>query len=137
MKLNCAPSCYTCDQLHVELRCPLDPNATDALYDGDLDRMFENIVTNPIYEQFQPTVLSRPQYAPGDGPENATYQLGIWLVQFENIATPSEAERLIELGAARGYERSADVGDEQDDGTFTDLVNEGRTSTNTVSAHRL
>lgn len=133
MHLNCAPFCQTCEKMHIDYRCPLDPNATDALYPGDLNPLFEHIVTAPEYQQYQPIVLSRPDYAKGDGPTTANYSLGMWLVQFDNMSTPEECQRLIELGALEGYERSADVGEELEDGTYNDSINEGRTSTNAVS----
>jgi len=115
---------------HVETRCPLDPEAKDALEPGDLNKMFERIVTDPYYKQFEPVVLSRPDYAPGDTPETADYKIGLWMVMFENALSDEEADRLIELGGVRGYERSSDVGVEKEDGTFTQNVNKGRTSTN-------
>lgn len=131
MKLQCGPVCQSCDMMHVETRCPLDPEATEALGPGDLNKMFENIVTDPYYKQFEPVVLARPDYAPGDGPETATYKVGsIWMIQFDNAMSSEEADRLIELGGARGYERSADVGNEKSDGTFDTLVSSGRTSEN-------
>jgi len=132
MTFYCGPVCNSCELTHVETRCPLDPNATDALYPGDLNKMFERIVSDPHYNQFNPTVLSRPEYAPGDGPENATYQLGPWLMTFDNMVSPDEAKRIIELGAQSGFERSEDVGKEQPDGTYDSFRNAGRTSTNTV-----
>ncbi|GAX16815.1 prolyl 4-hydroxylase [Fistulifera solaris] len=130
MELQCAPACRTCEQLHVETRCPLDENAIDALYPGDLDRMFERIITEPELQQYGPVVLSRPSYAPGDGPNNATYNIGIWMIQFENALSEEEADRMIELGGIKGYERSKDVGEKQPDGTYQAHVNTGRTSTN-------
>lgn len=132
MHLNCGPVCFSCDVLHVEARCPLDPHVKDAFAEpGDLNDMFERIITDPYYLQFQPVVLSRPDYAPGDTAENATYKVSsIWMVMFENFATAEEAARLIELGGIEGFDRSADVGEEKVDGTFDALVNSGRTSTN-------
>jgi prolyl 4-hydroxylase len=115
---------------HVETRCPLDPDAKDALSPGDLDEMFERIITEPYYQQFEPKVLSRPEYAPGDSAETADYKIGIWMIQFEKAATEEEADRLIELGGFLGYERSSDVGEELEDGTHDKYVNTGRTSTN-------
>jgi hypothetical protein len=99
---------------------------------GDLNRMFERIVTDPAYQAYQPKVLSRPSYADGDTPETADYKIGLWMVQFDTAVTDEEADRLVELGATEGYERSSDVGEEQPDGTFTAYVNEKRTSTNSV-----
>lgn len=108
----------------------MDPEAKDALQPGDLDKMFERIVTDPYYKQFEPVVLSRPDYAPGDTAETADYKIGLWLVMFDNMLSEAEADRMVELGGVRGYERSADVGVEKEDGTFTKNVNQGRTSTN-------
>lgn len=116
--------------LHVDTRCPLDPDAVDAFSPGDLNHMFERIVSDPAYKHYEPTVLSRPTYAPGDTPQNATYQLGMWLVQFDNAISSQEADRMIELGGIEGYERSSDVGEILEDGTYSAKVNDGRTSTN-------
>ena len=130
MKVNCGPICKSCEMLHIETRCPMDPNAVDALYPGDLNKMFERIVTDPWYKQFEPIVLSRPSYAPGDGPENATYAIGLWMIMFDNAMSADEADRMIDLGGLLGYERSSDVGEKQADGTYGVSVNSGRTSTN-------
>jgi hypothetical protein len=104
--------------LHVDTRCPVDPDATDALVEpGDIDKLFRRITSNPEFEQFEPVVLSRPPEGP-------------LMVMFENVLSEEEAERLIELGGEVGYERSADVGERQEDGTYTKNINGGRTSTN-------
>jgi prolyl 4-hydroxylase len=103
--------------LHIETRCPVDPDAVDAFYPGDLNKMFEKIATAPEYRQYEPKVVSRPPEGP-------------WMILFENALSDEEADRLIELGGNLGYERSADVGDEQPDGTHSKSVNSGRTSTN-------
>jgi prolyl 4-hydroxylase len=116
--MNCAPVCQTCDQLHVETRCPRDPDAVDTFSKpGDVNNFFERIIAVKQYHQYQPLVLSRPPEGP-------------WLVQFENVLSQEEADRLITLGGELGYERSADVGTEKEDGTYTKIVNSGRTSTN-------
>jgi prolyl 4-hydroxylase len=131
MLTNCAPVCSSCEQLHIETRCPLDPNAVDAMQPGDLNQMFTRIVTDPAYQQYQPKVVSRPTLAPGDTKETADYRVGgPWMVVFENALSDEEADRLIELGGNEGYERSADVGEQKEDGTFGQHIHEGRTSTN-------
>lgn len=130
MQVNCAPACQTCEMVHVSFRCPLDPTAADALYPGGLDDLFERIVQDPALQVYEPKVLSRPYYANGDGPENADYQLGLWLVVFDNILNEQEAKRLIDLGEQRNMSRSADVGDLQEDGTYGESISESRTSTN-------
>jgi hypothetical protein len=50
------------------VRCPLDPNATDALRPGDLDRMFERIISAPsLSSQFNITIRSRPYLEGAEG----------------------------------------------------------------------
>merc|ERR1711884_535346 len=44
MQMECALACRTCEKLDINKRCPLDPNAVDALEAGDLNTMFEEIV---------------------------------------------------------------------------------------------
>ena len=77
MHLNCAPVCFVCEMLHVETRCPMpDDRSLDAFQPGDLDKMFERILTDPYYQQFEPIALSRPTLAPGDTLETAEYKVG-------------------------------------------------------------
>lgn len=110
---------------------PTDPTLDVFQKPGDLDSMFENIMTHPYYKQFEPKALSRPTLAPGDTLETADYKVGgPWMIVFENIVSELEAERLIELGGIEGYKRSEDVGEKQADGTYTSVANSGRTSTN-------
>lgn len=44
MRQSCAPVCQTCKDLHVDTRCPLDPNGPVAWQPGDMHRMFERSV---------------------------------------------------------------------------------------------
>eukprot|EP00980_Cylindrotheca_fusiformis_P013383 scaffold3410_cov141-Cylindrotheca_fusiformis.AAC.26 len=117
MRLNCAPACQSCEMLHIETRCPLDPDAVDALYPGDVNKLFERIAYSPEYKQYEPKIVSKPPEGP-------------WLLMFENMLSDVEAERLIELGGERGYERSSETGKLQADGTHERKVDPGRTSTN-------
>jgi len=130
MQRNCAPVCESCDQVTIETRCPIDPDAPNAWAPGSLNEMFLKITTRPEYQQYSPKVLSRPTLAAGDNETNITYKLGPWLVVFDSFATDEESDRLIELGTTAGYERSADVGKKNFDGTFEPYVNDGRTSKN-------
>jgi prolyl 4-hydroxylase len=134
MVINCAPACRTCDKVHVATRCPMDDNATNVFaVKDDLNTFYERIVNDPYYKaEYNVTVISRPTYAEGDGPDShVSYAVnGLWIVQFDNIVNEAEAKRMIEMGNDEGYERSADVGDAKEDGTFDSSVNDGRTSTN-------
>ena len=136
MNVSCAPVCHSCEKTHASTRCPVDPSVPDALYPGDLNRLFERAAADPALAHLQPKILSRPDFAPGDDPETAEYQLGLWLLQFDAFATPEECDRLVSFGMTMGYNRSADVGAEKEDGTFSELVNPGRTSTNAVRRGR-
>ena len=131
MKKECSPICESCEELPIEVRCPIDlekmPNAWKP---GDLNEFFTNVTTIDYYKQYEPKVLSRPDYLPGDTKETADYKVGPWIVVLENVVTQEEADRLIELGAIEGYQRSSDVGKKKFDGSFEKLVSEARTSTN-------
>ena len=125
MKQKCAPICKSCDYLSVETRCPLDPNAKDALYPGDVTKVFNRITSDPSIQQFEPHIVSRPDYLPGDAErDDLEYIIGPWMVVFENAITDEEADRLIELGGVEGYERSADVGRRLADGSYDKKVSQ-------------
>jgi prolyl 4-hydroxylase len=130
MQINCAPVCQSCQMLSVETRCPVDPDAPLAWKPGDVHRFFSDFTSNPDVQKYEPRVLARPNYADGDTEETADYQLGPWVVILDNFISDEEADRLIELGALEGYERSSDVGKMRFDGTFENNVNNGRTSEN-------
>ena len=130
MTRNCAPVCQSCDQLTVETRCLIDPDAPNSWSPGGLDEMFVNVTTLPENQKFAPVILSRPSVAEGDDEATIDYKIGPWVVVLENFISDEECERLIELGATLGYERSADVGKMKVDGTFEHNVNDGRTSLN-------
>lgn len=81
MKTNCAPMCGTCEQLSDETRCPYDKDIMpDAWKPGDLNQYFTNLTTLEQFRRYEPKVLSRPEYLPGDSEENADYILGPWIV---------------------------------------------------------
>ncbi len=131
MNVSCAPMCQTCEYIDFKKRCPVDANAPNIWAPGDLNKMFERIVNEPEFQKYDPVVLSRPDYAPGDTEETASYLVGgPWIITLENVVSPEESKRLIELGAEEGYKPSADVGELKFDGTFDVDINEGRTSTN-------
>lgn len=132
MEGRCPLFCETCETLHLEARCPIDRNARHAWYPGDLNRMFERIITDPeIVKRFQPKVWARPTVAPGDVLDEVDYLIDSpWVVTLENFINATEAQFLIDFGGEIGYERSADVGEELEDGSYDDDVNEDRTSTN-------
>jgi prolyl 4-hydroxylase len=123
MKRNCAPVCKSCDYLSIEGRCPIDPDAPRAWEEGDLDKMFEKLTQEPYLSEYDVEILSSPAT---NGP---------WIITMENVVSAEEADRLIELGAGEGYERSSDVGKMKVDGTSEHKVSSGRTSTNAWCQH--
>lgn len=141
MAQNCAPHCRMC-QIHQHQNhgmaappvedpdCPVD-YGSNAWGPGDLNKMFERIVSDPAMQVYEPTVLSRPTLAPGDTTETAEYVVGgPWMVVFDKIVTKEEADRLVELGETEGYERSLDVTGFNTDGSVAPSVSPQRTSTN-------
>jgi prolyl 4-hydroxylase len=130
LKFECAPVCESCEQMDVDVRCRVDPDAIDALYPGDLDRRYENITTNPAFEKYGRRVLSRPSYAAGDNAETANYQLGPWMVVFDNVLSDEESDRIIELGSKVGFAHSTGVGKRNEDGSHAQTRVAARTSTN-------
>ena len=135
LKVNCAPVCQSCDRLDFKVCCPLDPNAMDALGPGDLDRMFERIITDPsLSSQFNITIHAR-HYLEGAGgiheqPLGDGQIEGPYVFTFENFLTNEEADCMIDLGFKQGCKRSADVGGYKFDGTVEGVISSGRTSTN-------
>lgn len=127
MLINCAPVCKTCHMLDLKTRCPIPPDAVDALKPGDLNKMFERIVNDESYDV---TVISRPDYLPGDDITNSDYKIGPWVITIDNFIKNEECERLIELGGLEGYERSEDVGKLKFDGTYDSKKSTTRTSFN-------
>eukprot|EP00980_Cylindrotheca_fusiformis_P010140 scaffold2253_cov119-Cylindrotheca_fusiformis.AAC.15 len=117
--------CKSCDYLSIEGRCPIDPNAPRAWEEGDLDKMFEKLTQEPYLSKYSVEVLSSP--ATTDGP---------WVITMEDVVSPEEAERLIELGSEEGYRRSTDVGKMKADGTTEKKVSTRRTSTNAWCQHQ-
>ena len=133
MQTNCAPSCQTCESLDIRLRCPILPENELVLKPGGLNELMERIVDNSDgkgeYLKYNPKAASRPKLKK-DGTESGVDVDGPWIVVFENFVSDEEATALIEAGAKKGYERSADVGIENPDGSHEDDVNDDRTSHN-------
>ena len=125
MRLNCAPACQTCLDISFEHRCPLDQSGPSALSQpGDLHRMFERILNDHQFKQYNPKALSRPT--------SETVDDAPWFLLLENVLTPQECETLIALGAARGYKPSAEAGHgKRFDGRHDSTRSERRTSSTT------
>lgn len=64
---------------------------------------------------------------------HTTYEIGLWIIVFENIISDEEAPRMIKLGSINGYQGSSNVGSERIDGTHENKIGSDRTSTNAVS----
>jgi hypothetical protein len=132
MKTGCPVACRSCDWLDVEERCRPDPDESDSLIPGDLDRLFERIASDPeIQRRFQPVVLSRPSYALGDDAESASYQIGMWLVLLKTFLSEEEARRMVGLTERSGLQPS-EGGEVSRDGDYISSVSDYRTSWNTV-----
>jgi len=123
MKVNCSPSCRSCQMIDFDHRCPpRDPDLEPGLKPYDLDKRFQQIVDNP---DFKVTVHSRPDLDKGTDTSQPP-----WVITIDDFLTSDECDTLIKLGGKEGYERSKDVGPRKVDGSFEPYENEGRTSTN-------
>eukprot|EP00804_Cyclotella_cryptica_P029939 CCRYP_020080-RA/>CCRYP_020080-RA protein AED:0.17 eAED:0.17 QI:302/1/1/1/0.5/0.33/3/416/480 len=134
MKINCAPACQSCELLDIRLKCPITEDNKMVYKPGELNALMERIVDNSdgkgTYLQYNPKAISRPKIR-SDGTAAPGVEVdGPWIVLFENFVSEAEAEALIAAGAKKGYERSADVGAENPDGSHEEDVNDGRTSYN-------
>ena len=145
MRIHCAPTCFSCQDIIFEHRCPT-PNATaarkqNAWQPGDLNRMFERIVTlyenepvknsiNDTGDEFHNQLLSVKVLShPGIEVKGIAAP---WVVQIEDFLTPDECDILIQLGTLQGYKRSTGLNLTQNaDGTYGNIVEDVRTSTNT------
>lgn len=139
MEIHCAPVCGSCMLLDFNYRCPLDPDAKDALAPGDLNRMFERIVDGKEERgdgdedgviNWNATVHSRPSHPPNVNPDEVDYILGPWVITIDSFVSHDECMRLQHLGSVAGYERSTDVGGQNFDGTFKAVESTSRTSYN-------
>ena len=125
MYKNCLPACRMCHYLIFDERCPYDGSDETNIWKehNQVNQLFERITTEPYYvSKYTPTIHSQPTQEEGGG--------GPWLVSLENFLSTDECNRLIELGAQRGYEHSKDVGTQQADGTYSSADNPDRTSSN-------
>lgn len=91
----------------------------NSLQPGDLNQLFERIVTHEYYQQYQPTILSMPlsnstrkmsisgsgdQFEVGDGVID-----GPWIVVLDNFLTDEECNALIGHGERVGYQPSTSL----------------------------
>eukprot|EP00547_Thalassionema_nitzschioides_P006061 CAMPEP_0194207460 /NCGR_PEP_ID=MMETSP0156-20130528/6190_1 /TAXON_ID=33649 /ORGANISM="Thalassionema nitzschioides, Strain L26-B" /LENGTH=456 /DNA_ID=CAMNT_0038934231 /DNA_START=10 /DNA_END=1380 /DNA_ORIENTATION=- len=126
MQIQCAPSCYTCDQIDFDNRCPYDGSVPTVWNVGDgVNKMFERITSEPYYEKYQPTIYVQP-----NPPASSDSKEGPWVITLDNFLTDQECDLLIKLGREEGYEQSMDVGPKKFDGSYEGFKNSRRTSTN-------
>ena len=125
MMKECAPACQTCgDRYDEELIERCVPNKTKNIIEkGDLDIMFKRIVGElPNDEAVVPDYKVKIHSRPSDGlDENQGFFSGPWIVTLEDFLTAEECDKLISLGAGRGYERSTLETEEDEDDYAGDL----------------
>jgi len=138
MITNCAPSCFSCDKIDFETRCP--PRTTNpekyvpGLLPGGLNTMFDNIIEEGRSDMTNYTVDIHmgPKSFTSKWDEDAEIPDGPWVVTFDNFLSDEECDRLIQLGyeTKDGYQRSLDVGEVKFDGSFDGMESKTRTSAN-------
>lgn len=102
MIVNCPKSCDKCEMLDMKKRCDrklphLEMSDEPTWQPGDLNKMFEDIMTNPIWKPYSPVALSQPPHGP-------------WVVTFDNMVDDEEADALV-LSVSSQFERSTDTGE--------------------------
>ena len=150
MKMKCAPSCFTCDLLDINMRCPYDKHAPQTYTkSGELDAMFTRMVTQThLQHNYTIAILSQPtppttttgmkeeeEDGSNDNAIDKSQEGGPWVVLLDGFLTDEECDTLIALGTERGYKRSA-VGSLQRDGSIKSDISEGRSSSNTCTCRR-
>jgi hypothetical protein len=117
MEQMCAPVCRSC---HTPLLSTVeDPctktwdHSSNTWKSGDLDRMFRRLSSDAnLLAKHNIQILSSPTAGLNENDDNG----GPWIITMEDIISPTEAERLIELGETEGFKASAssssDNGDE-------------------------
>jgi prolyl 4-hydroxylase len=118
MMSKCAPACQACHEFELVQPCDVNFNF-NVFQEGDLETMFRRMAGEldiPKHQlPFVPRVHSRP--GGGDGVVD-----GAWLVTLEDFLTAKDCDRLIELGALEGYDRSG-LQDEEDEDEYRTSVN--------------
>ena len=150
MKKSCGPSCFTCDLLDIDTRCPFDRHAPQTYSkSGELDAMFTRMVTQAdLQQKYTVTILSQPapptttttmvEDCGGNDNDvdvtNSKPQGGPWVVLLDDFLTEEECDTLIALGTKQGYERSQEFnGGLKPDGSMESYVSKGRTSSQTCT----
>lgn len=124
MIVNC---CASCDGpigasrlIDPRERCSrdfLNTTASRTWAPGDLDGMFERILSDPEVAAYAPAVLSRPPEGP-------------WIVTLDAFLDDEEAEGLIRGGEMAGFQRSTDQGRVNSLGEMEKVQSSSRTSSN-------
>ena len=123
MMLECAPACQVCYEL-VQTEDDVvihdcTPDYETSVYGNDdgLHDMFLRIVgelpfgDGTVVPEYEAIVHSRPVKEEdehrGVQLSALNYQVGPWIITLDNFLDDEECDRLIELGAVEGYERSS------------------------------
>ena len=91
------------NKLDIDVRCPIDHeklNETNVWKEGGLERMHRRFVEHPYYAQYGPEIISQPSNDTSD--DNCS----LYVATFENFMSDEECDRLIEIAAEEGYEKS-------------------------------
>eukprot|EP00486_Rosalina_sp_Unknown_P015983 CAMPEP_0201594546 /NCGR_PEP_ID=MMETSP0190_2-20130828/191826_1 /ASSEMBLY_ACC=CAM_ASM_000263 /TAXON_ID=37353 /ORGANISM="Rosalina sp." /LENGTH=210 /DNA_ID=CAMNT_0048054193 /DNA_START=13 /DNA_END=642 /DNA_ORIENTATION=+ len=117
MILQCPKSCGFCHLKDPKVRCSRHPKAKAAVGVGDVDKMFNRLLTD--FPQYSPELLSSPNSKENPGP---------WLVVLNDVFTDEECDTLVRIGG-RNFRRSVDAGKMKGDGAkFEEIVSDARTS---------
>lgn len=110
MIFSCPKTCGYCHLKDPKIRCSRHPQAKPAVGPGDINKMFERLLTD--FPQYSPEVFSRDP----------------WVVVLNDVFSDEECDTLVEVGG-KNFRRSVDAGAMKGDGAqFEPIISDSRTS---------
>eukprot|EP00546_Thalassionema_frauenfeldii_P019020 CAMPEP_0178904842 /NCGR_PEP_ID=MMETSP0786-20121207/5920_1 /TAXON_ID=186022 /ORGANISM="Thalassionema frauenfeldii, Strain CCMP 1798" /LENGTH=331 /DNA_ID=CAMNT_0020576335 /DNA_START=198 /DNA_END=1193 /DNA_ORIENTATION=- len=110
MHTHCAPVCQSCDQLSMEMRCPMDPNAErkNCWGPGNLNDFFLNLTSSPENKKYKPKILSQPSNIKKKVSESDISINEPWVIYLDTFLSHKEADRLVSIANKVGFKPSVD-----------------------------
>lgn len=106
---QCAPACFSCDQLDRSVRCAFDDSVPGVWEEpGTLNHFFENIVQtqpNVTVHSGPADILQRLNLLAQEDPVAPVLD-GPWIITIDNFLSAAECDHLIDQGELLGFARS-------------------------------
>jgi prolyl 4-hydroxylase len=95
MRSNCSPACFSCSEIQFN-------RVGRPWQAGDLNNFFERLTTLPYYQQYRPTIITKPGVL-----NSKTKKDSPWIVSLDEFLNEEECRTLMRLGEDRGFEVSS------------------------------